>query len=918
VTAKKKPDAMKYAELTICVTMLTVTSLSFAQSPTSGTLHDERETRFDTVRQLTFGGENAEAYWSPDSSELIFQSTRTPYECDQIFSMPISDPAALSLVSTGQGRTTCGYFSAGGDRIVYSSTHATDTQCPVPPDRSRGYVWPIYNSYQIYSAAPDGSDLVALTATDSYDAEATVCSVDNSIVFTSTRDGDLDLYRMDADGSNVRRLTDTPGYDGGAFFSNDCSQIVWRASRPAGTELSDYQALLMEDLVRPGELELWVANSDGSEARQITYLGGANFAPFFYPNGQRVIFSSNHNDPSGREFDIWAVNVDGSNLERITYTPGFDGFPMFSPDGEWLAFGSNRNQGQPGDTDVYLARWQDTEPPLTEASADRFISDVAWLADDARSGRGLGTQGLTDAANWLEDRFEEIGLEPAAGDGSYRHRLNAVVDVRAGENTTLQVDDQIVPNDDFSVLGFSASGEYSATVVFADWGIDSDEHGVNNYDGLDVEGRIVLVRRYTPKDGVFEDEAVRRRLGDLRYKAFTAREHGAVGLIVADLPVDAPTEEDPPLPNLRVDPQGGAGIAVAVVTRAWGQRLMEGQHTVHFTAELIEETQEIDNIVGRLVARERLPGSVLLGAHYDHLGLGGSGSLAPGSSEPHNGADDNASGTAALLEAARLLVSRRGELSRDVLFVAFTGEESGLLGSSDLARNPPSGAAPEGLVAMLNMDMVGRLRNNRVSVLGSDSAEEWDALIQPLCDSLGIGCQLGGDGYGPSDQTPYYAAGVPVVHFFTGSHDDYHKPSDDTGRINAAGGARIAELVADIAQGLTAAEGLTYVASEAPAPMGDARNFGASLGTIPDYTGSPSGRPGMLLSGVRSGGPAEQAGLQRGDRIVELAGREVRDIYDLMYVLQEAKPGDETTVVAERGEIRIELAVTFGSSSGVR
>ena len=322
-----------------------------------GTLHDERETRLSDVRQLTFGAENAEAYFSPDGSELVFQSNRAPYECDQIYRMPITDPAAMTLVSTGQGRTTCGYFSADGRRVIYSSTHAADSQCPAPPDRSRGYVWPIYDTYQIYSAAPDGTDLVALTDEEAYDAEATVCPVDGSIVFTSTRDGDLDLYRMDADGTNVRRLTDTPGYDGGAFFSRDCSMIVWRASRPSGEELVEYRALLDEGLVRPGELEIFVANADGSEPRQVTHVGGANFAPFFFPDGRRIIFSSNHHDPAGREFDLFAVDVDGTGLERITFTPGFDGFPMFSPDGSQLAFGSNRNQGQPGETDVYLARW---------------------------------------------------------------------------------------------------------------------------------------------------------------------------------------------------------------------------------------------------------------------------------------------------------------------------------------------------------------------------------------------------------------------------------------------------------------------------------------------------------------------------------------------------------------------------------
>lgn len=336
------------------VLLLMVTS-AFGQSP--GVLHDERELHLADVRQMTSGGENAEAYWSPDGTELVFQRTHTPYACDQIFKMPVSDPAAMSLVSTGVGRTTCGYFTADSKRIIFSSTHAASEACPAVPDFSRGYVWPIYPEYQLYSANPDGSDLQALTDTPYYDAEATVCSVDGSIIFTSTRDGDLDLYRMDADGSNVKRLTDTPGYDGGAFFSPDCSKIVWRASRPTGDVLADYQALLKDNMIRPSELEIFVANSDGTDVRQVTHVGGANFAPFFFPNGERIMFSTNHHDPQGREFDLFAVDIDGANLEQITYTEGFDGFPMFSPDGKYLAFGSNRNQGKPGETDVYVARW---------------------------------------------------------------------------------------------------------------------------------------------------------------------------------------------------------------------------------------------------------------------------------------------------------------------------------------------------------------------------------------------------------------------------------------------------------------------------------------------------------------------------------------------------------------------------------
>ena len=887
-----------------------------AEVQAQGTLHDEREIHFAEVRQLTSGsGENAEAYWSPDGSSLIFQSTREPYGCDQIFSMPISDPAALTLLSTGTGRTTCGYYTADGDRVVFSSTHATSAQCPVPPDRSRGYVWPIHDSYQIYSAEPDGSDLRPLTDSESYDAEATVCSTDGSIVFTSTRDGDLDLYRMDADGNNVRRLTEAPGYDGGAFFSPDCSMIVWRASRPTGEALAEYQALLEDGLVRPGELEIWVARADGTEQRQVTYLGGANFAPFFFPSGERIIFSSNHVDPSGREFDLWAINVDGTGLERITWTEGFDGFPMFSPDGQWLAFGSNRNQSAPGETDVYIARWLDAPAATSETEADRYLADIAWLADDAREGRGLGTEGLGEAADWLEAQFEAIGLEPAGDAGGYRQRFEAVVDVEQGAATALAIGGDELGHDDFMVPGFSASADVAAPVVFAGWGIDSEEHGIDDYGDVDAEGRIVLVRRYTPEDGVFADESLQRRFGDLRYKAFTAREHGAVGLLVADLPVSGETEAENAFPRLRVDPNGDAGIPVAVIARRWAERALAGDLEARLSVELIEQTEAVDNIVGRISAGRRLPGAVLIGAHYDHLGYGGQGSLAPDSREPHNGADDNASGTAAVLEAARVLSGRRGELERDVVFAAFAAEEVGLLGSTEFVREPPPGAAAAGLVAMLNMDMVGRLRNNRVAVLGSDSAEEWESLVEPICDSLAIRCQLGGDGYGPSDQTPFYAAGVPVLHFFTGAHEDYHKPSDDAEFINAGGGVRIAHLVAGLALELTLSEGLTYKASEAPAPQGDVRGYGASLGTIPDYVGAPDDRPGMLLAGVRGGGPADQAGMQRGDRIVELAGREVRDIYDYMYVLQEVRPGEQGTVVFERGGERMQRQVTFGAST---
>jgi Tol biopolymer transport system component len=324
----------------------------------AGALHDPREVHLADVVQLTHGGENAEAYWSPDGERLVFQSTRPPYACDQIFTMSSRAAADPTRISTGTGRTTCAYyFYPGAERILFASTHAAGDACPPPPDMSKGYVWRIDPGYELWTAKPDGGDLRRLTESPGYDAEATVCPIDGRIVFTSTRDGDLEVYTMNADGGGVRRITKHPGYDGGAFFSADCKQLVWRASRPEGPALAEYRQLLTENLVRPSQLEIWVADADGGNARQVTRLGAASFAPYFFPDGRRILFSSNHGDPKGREFDLWAIDSDGTDLERITFTPGFDGFPVFSPDGRRLAFGSNRNQGKPGETDVYVARW---------------------------------------------------------------------------------------------------------------------------------------------------------------------------------------------------------------------------------------------------------------------------------------------------------------------------------------------------------------------------------------------------------------------------------------------------------------------------------------------------------------------------------------------------------------------------------
>ena len=317
------------------------------------------EKHLRNIKQLTFGGENAEAYFSSDGKQLIFQSTRDGRGCDQIYTMNV-DGSGLKMISNGEGRTTCSYFYPGAKRVLYSSTHLGDKQCPPKPDFSRGYVWAVYPSFDVFTAKPDGSDLKQLTNSPGYDAETTITLDGKKLVFTSMRDGDLDIYSMDADGKNVKRLTNELGYDGGPFWSYDGKQIVYRAHHPKTDEAkADYMSLLKQNLIRPTVLEIWVMNADGSNKRQVTSNGKANFGPYFFPDGKRIIFSSNIDDPRGRNFDLYQINVDGTGLERITFNDTFDGFPMFSPDGKKLVFASNRNAKAMGETNVFIADWVD-------------------------------------------------------------------------------------------------------------------------------------------------------------------------------------------------------------------------------------------------------------------------------------------------------------------------------------------------------------------------------------------------------------------------------------------------------------------------------------------------------------------------------------------------------------------------------
>ena len=343
--------------------------IAFVQINLQGqdSLRYAEESHFQNIRQLTFGGDNAEAYWSYDGKSLVFQRTslKDGIPCDQIFIGRVPEnptaPFEFKLVSTGKGRTTCAFFTKDNQHIIYASTHLASSDCPPVPDRAKygnKYIWPLYRSYDIFKADLNGKIVKQLTNSPFYDAEATLSPDGKKMIYTSTKDGDIELYIMELKSGKEKRITNELGYDGGAWFSPDGKKIIWRASRPkTEAAINEYKELLTQDLVAPTNMEVWVANVDGSDAKQVTNFGQANWAPTFMPDSKRIIFASNHEYKRGFPFNLYTINGDGSNLQKVSRDKGFDAFPMFSPDGKRIVFASNRNNGGTRDTNVFIADW---------------------------------------------------------------------------------------------------------------------------------------------------------------------------------------------------------------------------------------------------------------------------------------------------------------------------------------------------------------------------------------------------------------------------------------------------------------------------------------------------------------------------------------------------------------------------------
>src|SRR5258706_5820349 len=592
-------------------------------------------------------------------------------------------------------------------------------------------------------------------------------------------------------------------------------------------------------------------------------------------------------------------------------------------------------------TFLALAARADTEPAASAAA--RILSDVKTLASDTYRGRRAGTPEADAAAAWVADGFRKAGLLPGGTAGSYLQPFEFVDGVDLGPKNALTTGSAPLgrtwaAGTDFRPLVFSGAGNVAADVVFAGYGIVAKELSYDDYEGLDVAGKVVLVLRYGP-DG---DDPDSRFAGftAVRRKAWTAKEKGAAALLVVSGPRTKGAQDE--LVALRGDGSlSGAGIPAISLKRAVAEALFaESGTTLDAAQKALDDAKKPEgralksradlvadvaphkartaNVIGVLPGADPALNTeaLVIGAHYDHLGMGGSGSLDAGASAIHPGADDNASGVAAVLELARRLAPERAALKRSVLFLPFGAEEEGTLGSLPFTKEPT--LALEKIVAMLNLDMVGRLQNETLQGHGCGTSPAWKPPVASASAAAKLTVKPRDQGYGPSDQSPFYAAGKPVLFFFTGTHSDYHRPSDTADKIDAAGEERVVRLVAFVAESILESKArpqFTPVAGDKkPFPEGPGA-IRSWAGTIPDYSEDAGG---LKLSGVWPGSPAEKAGLKRGDVIVRFAERPISNIYDYTYALQDHKAGERVTITVKRSENGKTRDVTFELTLGTR
>ncbi|MGV3525947.1 MAG: M28 family peptidase [Candidatus Sericytochromatia bacterium] len=951
---------------------------------TSPTLAQTVESRLmPNARQLILSGaRSGEGYFGPNGQSLIFQSEREPG--NPFFQMYLLDFQAgdIRRVSTGSGKTTCGWIHPNGQQVMYSSTHGDPQSAALQKaeldfrasGQQRRYSWDYDPQYEIYRAEADGSRPVNLTRTLGYDAEGAYSPDGKQIVFASNRQAYsaklspedqkrleidpayfMEIYTMDADGKNVRQLTRVKGYDGGPFFSADGQKITFRRFNEAGDKA-----------------EIWTMNRDGSDQRQITRLGVMSWAPFFHPSGDYLIFATNRHGFGN--FELYLVDAAGQKEPvRVTYTEGFDGLPAFSPDGKQLAWTSGRTSDKA--SQLFLADWNDAEArrllqlaPATDThSADRlstattpvtgpqFVTTPGISADDLRrrvsylaspelEGRLTGSPGEEKATTYAAEVFRHLGLEPAGDNGSYFQHFRFTAGVELGQANQLTMTQKgtkraLQLHGDWAPLVFSASERIAPSeLVFGGYGLrvpaNGNFGGYDSYVHLDVKDKWVVVLRYWPEDVAADVQQELKRHADLRYKATLARELGAKGLIVVNGPASPGTQKliafhsssapgTAPLPAISVStPVVESWFqSVGQDLKTLQQRLDKGEAVAGFPLTGLTLAGQTDLLklerTGRnVLARYSVPGatrSVAVGAHLDHLGKGHSEASLAGADAAegiHFGADDNASGSAAVLEIAESVSRQRpADLKQNLLFALWSGEELGLLGSSHFVGTYSAERFPQQFSAYLNMDMVGRL-DKALVLQGVGSSPVWNGLIEKHNFSVGLPLVLQQSAYLPTDATAFYIKGIPALSAFTGAHSDYHTPGDTADKLNYSGTEKVARLLEKITLDLARQPEAPAYSRQEPPKQEAGRGLRVYLGTIPDYA---SDVKGLRISGVSAGGPAEKAGLKAGDVIVALNGKTIENIYDYTYALDNLKVGVTAPITILRDGQRLEIQITPGS-----
>ncbi|MBK9041212.1 MAG: M20/M25/M40 family metallo-hydrolase [Bdellovibrionales bacterium] len=918
------------------------------------------------IRQLTFAGaRSGEGYYRRDGKHIVFQSERdadNPFY--QIYLMNLRDGSSRRI-SPGIGKTTCAWIHPNQDKVIFASTHLDPRAHQKQKEeleirasgKKRPYSWDYDENYDLFVSDFGGQNTKRLTSTKGYDAEASFSPDGGWIVFASNRSGyleklseedskkfasdpsyEMDLYLMRSDGTDLKRLTTTKGYDGGPFFNADGTKITWRRFSPDGRSS-----------------EIFTMNFDGSNVQQLTQFGQVSWAPFYHPSGDYLIFSANLS--GGHNFELFLVRADGQgSVVQVSEHEGFDGLAVFSPDGGELAWTSGRGfQGKP---QIVRAKWNDQAarkalglpkegmslPYIqSQAGIDRlgFEAHVRYLSSQKLAGRLTGSEGERLAAEYIERIFKSLGLEPLRGSKSFRHPFEFTQKVEMGRESGLKLQfanqERVLEIEkDWIPLAFSATGEISAAEgVFAGYGLRVPAlggfAGYDSYRDLNVKGKWVVVFRYFP-DGT---DAIQKqqisRYSTLRDKAMLARDLGAKGLVLVSGPNSKVKRQ---LIDFSSDEISGSMSfpVISVSDEVASQLLSHSQRDLKLYQEELDSGKSVSSIEmgkieweGKIVLSKvkaegfnvlaRLPGlsreAVVIGAHYDHLGRGHRmNSLAKTDEQGliHLGADDNASGVAGVLEIADELASQysKGKRApRDVIFALWSGEELGTLGSSQFVSEFVSNKKIK-IQSYLNMDMIGR-SNGQLIIQGIGSSAAWESIIEKAVPPSSLSVVLQADPYLPTDSTALYLAKVPVVNFFTGAHEDYHTPRDQADKISYDQSTEIVGIVHRVAAELMTRKSSMPYSEVTAKPGTSSRKLRIYLGTIPNYADGSG--DGLLLSGVQKGGPGEKAGLQPGDRVVEMAGHRVENIYDYTNALDRLEIGKESPILIKRKNRVVNLKI---------